>query len=112
MESNRSQLYDLPKDILVKLVCKIRQETIEEITKPLQEEINRLLTELKLYREITPPLLRYCDHEDCMEHETYINDVLIGRNITFVSCRRCGSLFCENHETDICECVRRSSEYY
>ena len=81
-----SDLYSLPKDMLVKLVSTIREDTVKEY----EEKLKDLEEELKIYEKVE---LAYCDILECPKKwpntKAYNDDYLL--------CWNCGGVFCKDH---------------
>ena len=85
---NEIDLYKLPKDVLVKLITTIQEQTKEEIIEDFKEQCSE---EGKVY--------------ECMDCDNFcIYDGLYGRKlykykkISLYDCNSCQDRYCENHK--------------
>jgi len=99
-------LYSLPKDILVKLVSTIREDTIKEVTSEYEEKFadfnnkyrDKILkmTILEHYFEIF-----HCSFPNCrtlLMNGEY--DISVIGSYDYYQCRRCNNYCCINHGDD------------
>ena len=90
---NIFELNKLPKDILIKLICLISEQT----KIPLQKEIYKLQKQLELYQHPSVPGAIYkCCDPDCLEYILFVNQEDVSK-VAFKYCDNCGVNVCENH---------------
>lgn len=96
-------LYSLPKDILVKLISTIREDTIQEYSKKIEElDIKlRLIREVS-YNSIYPIELSYCSFPDCksISASNYRDKDAFHNCEDMVFCDLCADTFCDKHLND------------
>lgn len=98
-----SNLYDLPKDMLIKLVTTIR----EEAKKDYEKEIFLLKEEKRMYREISKTNFYYCSYGKCnamWATNGKSEDSYSGcSDFDFCECADGMSLcYCDKHKCSIC----------
>jgi len=80
-------LYSLPKDILIKLIYTIREDTIKEYEEKLQK--------LDILEESLN--INWCNYPNCksfvLDHRYFTNDYY---------CGNCEEMFCEDHMDHKC----------
>ena len=84
---NTLNLYNLPKDILVKLICEIRQE--------LEQENEKLNKNLQIYKDEEILVLK-CKHPDCGVIEIGRKGVHLYGVCLYV-CKICRGNVCDKH---------------
>ena len=102
---NTTNLHDMPKDILIKLIATIREDTIEEISDKIFKE-----TLQKVQDKFPGVYLECCSISNCKYFELSYNN----RTHFLEECKRCGSLLCSAHlpankDIKCCEtCIKQS----
>ena len=88
-----TDLYSLPKDMLVKLVSMIREDTIKEYEEKIElyQEKNCVMKNLKIYHECSFPKCRAFQIIAGMRGIKHFNCKGIMR------CRNCMEYFCDEH---------------
>ena len=82
-----TDLYSLPKDMLVKLICTIREDAIKEY----EEKIEKLENKLKFYKKVG---FLYCHEVDCDKKSWKGADEIEDE---FFYCNTCEDVYCESH---------------
>ena len=85
--SQDTNLYSLPKDMLVKIISTIREDTIKEY----EEKVQELEDKLKFYKNVE---ILYCHEEGCDKKGAKGGDE-IGDDYFY--CNQCDEVFCESH---------------
>ena len=99
-----SDLYSLPKDMLVKLIATIREDTIKEISKKYEDQMKDLQIRYDLMKEVSdystyPISVEQCSFPNC--------EAMWGSNGRDTDsyykcddrdwCESCGKMFCQQH---------------
>ena len=88
-----TELYKLPKDILVKLITTIQEQTREEVKKECSDQMRNVFEKMHNY-DMTPCFINNCDKYKV--HGTGTS-ILYSNSEFFSSCYRCTSEFCKEH---------------
>jgi len=86
-----TDLYSLPKDMLIKLVSTIREDTIKEVTDKYEEKFNFIMKSGNFIDE--------CDFSDCdsLRILNNINGIKHFKCEEFRVCRECIRIHCDKH---------------
>ena len=88
---NKLDLYKLPKDILVKLICDIQENTRNNIIK---EQYERSLKNLEKIRIIDPEYENFCKKViKCLHYEKFVTDceIMLGLHSIYIKIPNVGS---------------------
>ena len=102
ISGSKGNLYKLPKDILVKLILTIENETKNKCEENHAKEIHRMLNSVPNNQNAE---FGICDYENC--EYFYLSDgyefkaIYKYKDISFNTCIRCYRSFCENHKTEL-----------
>ena len=76
---NSTSLYDMPKDMLIKLIATIKEDTMEEVETKMKE---------------CDIIMRYCSADNCKFYE--VNQHF--QNFKYLkNCSRCDQMLCKKH---------------
>ena len=94
-----SNLYDLPKDMLIKLISTIENDTIKKYEGIICELIEDVEADSPVHTAI------FCLHKDCnkvlLESVDYNKEYTVYKNTDkFHCCYMCCLKFCEDHKDD------------
>jgi len=107
-------LYSLPKDILVKLISTIREDTIKEVTKTVTNKYEKDKEELFDLIEIYLIVSR-CDETNCESKAIGNYTSEFYKCKTFYKCNECRSFYCDKHiiyKNDIKYCPCGSDDLF
>ena len=89
-------LYSLPKDMLVKLISTIREDTIKEITSKYREKIDFVSYVLESENETNS--LTECDFPGCNSMEIGITNEDYSFGCKYmIWCNKCSRYICDRH---------------
>ena len=105
---NTTDLYKLPKDMLVKLVSTIQYQTREDVEKEHANQIREIFNEIDYYQSYS---ISYCCVDECDKYIVYDEN---GKTLyssseifscsdyeNFTCCRDCFDYYCKDHTVNI-----------
>ena len=104
MDPNTSQgnLYKFPKDVLIKMLMTIEEETKIKCERDHDIEIKYMLNLVTKHRNV---IFATCDYENCQCFLIYktnrVDIIYMNKDIPFYECTRCHAVFCENHKGEL-----------
>ena len=100
---SKGDLYKFPKDVLVKMLTTIQDETKKKCEEDHIKEIHRMLNLIPNNQDVG---FGQCNYENCecfnITKGNYEYEIIYKyKNTSFYECIRCYRLFCENHKTEL-----------
>lgn len=95
----QAELYKLPKDLLIKLICNLEKDLRVSIRKEYEDELTRLKVRSNVLSAIDRRLYITCDHHGCPSYRTTsaIPNDDYWRSTGYHICNECNARFCERH---------------
>ena len=90
---NTTNLHDMPKDMLIKLIATIREDAVKETFKDTMKLVEERLNSNK-HRSASLMYLHSCKNSDCKYFEI---SEYYHTHKHLKKCYRCGNLYCDKH---------------